>query len=242
MRPEHLAAFEFLQSAYALDSLADLEARFASVLREFGYDAFTCMQVGDHGRPLAPQLLCGTGSKEWDSHYWEYGYLSVDPCVGALFSKTTPYSWEDLKGVATSRGRRMFDEASEFGLRDGLVVPVHGAGGDLKAVRLLSREKGLDTSARPILHALSVLVAERSHTLVESWGDVDLSGPLTEREREVLRWIGEGKSDWDMGVILGISSNTVHFHVKNAMRKLAVHTRLQAWSKAMAYGWLFQAP
>ena len=242
MRSEHLAALEFLQTAYVIEDIKELEIRFASVLSGFGYGAFTCMQLGEPGRPLSPQLLCGTGSTDWDARYWEAGHLAHDPCVGALFTKTGAYSWGELRAGTVGRARQLFDEAGEFGLQDGLVVPVHGAAGDLKAVRLLSWETALDPSARPILHALSVILAERSHTLMEVRRDHQISAPLTEREREILRWVGEGKSDWDMGVILGISANTVHFHMKNAMRKLGVHTRLQAWSKAMAYGWLFNPP
>jgi DNA-binding CsgD family transcriptional regulator len=51
---------------------------------------------------------------------------------------------------------------------------------------------------------------------------------LTQREREILAWIAEGKSDWQIGQILNISSKTVNYHVENAKRKFAVATRIQA--------------
>jgi LuxR family transcriptional regulator, quorum-sensing system regulator SolR len=51
---------------------------------------------------------------------------------------------------------------------------------------------------------------------------------LTEREREILAWIAEGKSDASIGQILCISSKTVNYHVENAKRKFAVATRIQA--------------
>jgi len=242
MQPNYLAAFEFLQSAYTLRDLGQLETGFEQVIGGFGYRGFTCMQVGEHGKPLAPSLLCGRGHDEWDAHYWERQFLPHDPCVGALFTRPSPYTWADLRPGATGRALEMFNEASEFGLRNGMVVPVHGAGGDLRAVRLLSEEDDLDLAAQPTLHALRVILAERSHTLVEGARDYGTQTPLTAREREVLCWIGEGKSDWDMGVILGISENTVHFHVKNAMAKLGARTRLQAWSRAMAKGWLVNLP
>jgi DNA-binding CsgD family transcriptional regulator len=242
MEPNYLAAFEFLQTAYAVERLGELEAMFEKVAGGFGYRGFTCMQVAEHGRPLAPRLLCGRGHDAWDSHYWERGHLPHDPCVGAVFARASPFTWEECRTGATGRAKAMFDEAETFGLRNGMVVPVHGASGDLRAVRLLSEERGLEAAAGPTLHALSVILAERSHTLVEGAQDYRTRTPLTAREREVLCWIGEGKSDWDMGTILGISENTVHFHVKNAMAKLGARTRLQAWAKAMAMGWLVNPP
>ena len=43
-----------------------------------------------------------------------------------------------------------------------------------------------------------------------------------------MRWVLEGKSDRDIGGILGISPTTVHFHVEQIKRKLGVRTRQQA--------------
>ncbi|WOH75721.1 helix-turn-helix transcriptional regulator [Bradyrhizobium sp. NDS-1] len=55
---------------------------------------------------------------------------------------------------------------------------------------------------------------------------------LSARQKQCLLWVEEGKSSWEIGVILRISRNTVDFHIKNAMRKLEVTTRIQAAIKA----------
>ncbi|WP_247404934.1 MULTISPECIES: helix-turn-helix transcriptional regulator [unclassified Bradyrhizobium] len=47
---------------------------------------------------------------------------------------------------------------------------------------------------------------------------------LSKREKDCLRWVEEGKSSWEIGVILRVSENTVNFHLKNAMRKLERRT------------------
>lgn len=59
---------------------------------------------------------------------------------------------------------------------------------------------------------------------------------LTEREITCLKWIAEGKSDWQIGVILSISAKTVNYHVENAKRKLGVATRIQAVVVAIRSG------
>ncbi|WP_245508883.1 helix-turn-helix domain-containing protein [Bradyrhizobium nanningense] len=48
-----------------------------------------------------------------------------------------------------------------------------------------------------------------------------------------MRWVAEGKSSWEIGVILGISENTVNFHVENTMRKLGATSRIQAVATAI---------
>lgn len=55
---------------------------------------------------------------------------------------------------------------------------------------------------------------------------------LTERERDIMRWVVLGKTNWEIGQILGISENTVKFHLQNAMSKLNAVKRSQAAAKA----------
>jgi len=56
---------------------------------------------------------------------------------------------------------------------------------------------------------------------------------LSRREKECLSWTAQGKSSWDIGMILRISENTVNFHVKNAMRKLGSTNRIVAVVKSI---------
>ncbi len=50
------------------------------------------------------------------------------------------------------------------------------------------------------------------------------SSPLTDREREVLQLIAEGKTGKDIAGILFVSSTTIDTHRRNIMRKLGIHT------------------
>lgn len=59
---------------------------------------------------------------------------------------------------------------------------------------------------------------------------------LSPREKECILWVSRGKSSWDIGIILGISKNTVNFHIKNVMRKLDVASRTVAAMKAVGLG------
>jgi DNA-binding CsgD family transcriptional regulator len=58
---------------------------------------------------------------------------------------------------------------------------------------------------------------------------------LTRRESEVLRWIAEGKSNAEVGGILGLAPGTVKIHVQHVLAKLGVPSRSAA--AAMASGW-----
>ena len=59
-----------------------------------------------------------------------------------------------------------------------------------------------------------------------------LPDSLTPRERDVLRWVASGKTDRDIGAILGISARTVHKHLQHIYEKLGVETRTAAVMRA----------
>lgn len=62
------------------------------------------------------------------------------------------------------------------------------------------------------------------------------SGVLTGREKEILGWIKDGKSRWEISKILNISDNTVKFHLCNAMHKLGAGNKTQAVAMALTTG------
>ena len=57
---------------------------------------------------------------------------------------------------------------------------------------------------------------------------------LTDRERDAVAWVAEGKSDWEISVILGVSESTIRFHVDNARKKLGAVNRAQAVARLAA--------
>jgi DNA-binding CsgD family transcriptional regulator len=51
---------------------------------------------------------------------------------------------------------------------------------------------------------------------------------LTKRETEVLHWLGEGKRNAEIAVILGTTTRTVAKHLEHIFAKLEVETRAAA--------------
>jgi DNA-binding CsgD family transcriptional regulator len=51
---------------------------------------------------------------------------------------------------------------------------------------------------------------------------------LTPRQREVLHWVAQAKSNWQIGQILGCAEGTVKKHLQRIYRKLGVENRTAA--------------
>jgi DNA-binding NarL/FixJ family response regulator len=62
------------------------------------------------------------------------------------------------------------------------------------------------------------------------------------RELEVLRLIGRGKSNKEIGVLLNIAEDTVKRHVSSLLVKLRVHDRAQATSEGIRRGFIHLEP
>jgi DNA-binding CsgD family transcriptional regulator len=65
---------------------------------------------------------------------------------------------------------------------------------------------------------------------------VEMSVRLTEREAEVLRLLARGRTYAQAAAELGMSAHTAGTHVKNAYRKLDVHSAAAAVLQAVRLG------
>ncbi|MGH8078482.1 MAG: response regulator transcription factor, partial [Lysobacter sp.] len=70
---------------------------------------------------------------------------------------------------------------------------------------------------------------------VDAWSEAD---PLNERERQVLRLAGEGRSAGEIATQLNLSSGTVRNYLSEAIGKLGVGNRIEAYRLARQKGWL----
>jgi len=61
---------------------------------------------------------------------------------------------------------------------------------------------------------------------------------LTEREREVMRWTAEGKTAFEISIIIGLTERTVNFHIGRVLAKLGAINKTQAAVKAAVMGML----
>ena len=69
-------------------------------------------------------------------------------------------------------------------------------------------------------------------------GDGEGAHGVTERERQILLWMREGKSNQQIAEVLGISPLTVKNHVQKILRKLGASNRAQAVAEALSLGLL----
>jgi DNA-binding NarL/FixJ family response regulator len=95
----------------------------------------------------------------------------------------------------------------------------------LTEVESTATARGMTTLAARARRSLQQLGVPRPATPVR-----DGSGVLTARERDVLQAVAEGLPSGQIAARLGISRATVESHIRSAIRRLGVRTRIEAAS------------
>jgi DNA-binding CsgD family transcriptional regulator len=95
---------------------------------------------------------------------------------------------------------------------------------------------GLPQREKPKLGAFAVLQLIESRAVETQSKSPPKLPTLSQREIEVLSWTLEGKTAWEVSVILGITERTTNFHLGNAIQKLETDNKHSAVIKAMRLG------
>lgn len=174
----------------------------------------------------------------WLERYWEVGHYHHDPVVAHCTQHIVPVIWHELKPSADAQ--RVMDEASEFGLRYGVSMPVHSPQGDLGILSLaldrrLVAAREITLRAVPYVQMLAAYLHEAVRRVAAESGETT-TAVLTDREKECMRWVADGKTSWEISQLLRMSERTVNFHLNNAMIKLDVRNRQHAIARAVLRG------
>ena len=183
---------------------------------------------------ISSRILFQKFPPEWAARYNKQNYVFLDPVVQRLQTDRNLFSWTDAYNSCSSSNdvKRVGGEASEFGLVDGLVVPIQSVDGALAAFSFGGGRLELGEGDAAAFAFVTNFAAGRLLTLT-SRQKIDQCSRLTPRESDCLLWSAEGKTDWEISVILGISRSTVLKHMASAREKLGAMNRAHAVAIAM---------
>jgi DNA-binding CsgD family transcriptional regulator len=160
--------------------------------------------------------------------------------VRAGLGGVLPVDWSKLR-IEDPLVLKFLGEAQEFKIgRVGLSIPIRGKHGEFA---LFSATADMSTGEwdKQLRHLSRdlMLLAYQFHDWaikvegIENEISLDL---LTAREKDCLRWRSQGKTDWEISELIGISQSTVKFHLENARARLHATNTVHAVSKALAHG------
>ena len=232
-----ISLLELIHDSISCAKEEDLRELINKLRRLIPYDFAVCGtgKVSDGGAADSYNIINVSYPSEWLELYVLQGFAKIDPVVKENCANFRLQYWGDTYEKYDSSGL-FVSKAEDFGLSTGYTHGLRnfeGSEGSLFSFAGPSIEHHPRTEA-----ILRHLVPHLHQALVRITG-MDKKKPdpiLSLREKEVLNWIKQGKSTWDISVILGISRSTVNFHVNNVLQKLDAVSRAQAVAIAIEQG------
>lgn len=186
-----------------------------------------------------PQLI-STYPTGWTETYLQNHYQKIDPVIAEALTNLEPFEWGlGLSSKSLTRLQQEFlEEAAQFGIRCGFTIPIHDSRRPIAAVTFAADEPSqvfqrcIDCNKR-VLQLMAMYFHANACRKLLPQRIVD-GVSLSPREFECLEWAAQGKSAWDIGLLLNISRRTAAFHLDNVKTKFGVRTICQAVAKFAA--------
>ncbi len=180
-----------------------------------------------------------TASEDWRNLYVEKNFLRTDPIISSAKSLRRVTDWSEFKDLDGYHKIRSLGH--DHGVpTSGLILPVRGVNGEVVFMNISAdmTQSQWDEHKQKILGELH-LATVTLHDAVTKTPEIaqySIGSALTNREIEVLQWVAAGKTQQDIGDILGLAARTIETHIKSARLKLRALTTPQAIGRAIAKG------
>jgi DNA-binding CsgD family transcriptional regulator len=235
--------FEIIYKLISVRSTDDFDNCFSELQNLFLFDGSMCaLSDTDTLKNKNPLYLLRAlnFSTEFVERYAKELYYEKSSAFNAAMKQSKPCHWKSYwsyyKGKNTNSIKAL---ASNYGYKDGWVNTSSSYYHPSVAILAFAGQKvDSDRRTESIIECITPHVAESirgvCHSRISSLKN-NITYNLTEREFEILNWIKEGKSSWEISVILTCSERVVIWHANNIMRKLRAQNRPHAVAIAMRH-------
>lgn len=220
---------QFIDEAKQLTSFAELEASLHGASEALGFKYFALMHHVDD--PLVFNAAhVSNYPAAWVEMVAERKYWTDDPVAAACQRTLAGFAWSDLPQLLplSSQQLEILAGARQAGLGEGFTIPAN-IPGELSGSVSFGAELGKSLPHKSLAHAhyLGCFAYEAARRLAKANGVALASPSLTTRQFDCVIMIARGKSDFEAARELGLSPDTVHQHVKTAMKRFQVRSRAQ---------------
>jgi len=186
-----------------------------------------------------------TMSEDWMRYYVGRNLSQSDAHVLRVRAgKITPYFWGEsvISRLSSREEHDTASEAMEAGLRSSLCVPLTSPMDPFAPVAGISLGSSMDEGELkkvvqehgPTL--LSIAYLFHNASIRQIWQEQAGSKPLSQRERDCLQYLADGRRQDSIADLLGLARVTVEMHLRKARKKLRALTLSEAVAKALIFG------
>ena len=242
---------DFLKAIYESQNLEEVWDLHCRAMAEFGltrliygYTSYTT--PNSPTGPVEDSLFLSNHDPDYFARFIQSGLYSNSPMIRWAREFTGACGWGFVRTVIeelTPAERQVLDLNKEFGVTAGYTISFAEDTSRSKGVIAMAAAPG--TSQQELdemwqkhgreIEAMNNVV----HLKIISLPHDKVMPRLSDRQREVLEWVGDGKTNQDIALILGVKTATIEKHLRLAREKLGVETTAQAVLKASFQNQIF---
>ena len=236
-------AMALAETAFAATTAAAASAAFYA---EVGPLGATYQQTRVYRRPsqtltnathwAAGGVIARFAPDDWQgSPAFDYVCFECNPLLEPIRAGRTRYRFSEFAPRDQARFGPYWDALGQARIGEALCATSYGPRHAIASVHLGFADSQVCAEDAQAIQLGSLMLTERLMMLTDP-PETEAPEPvvLTPRERDAIAWVAEGKSDWEISVILGVSEATARWHVDNARRKLGAVNRAQAVARMAA--------
>lgn len=203
----------------------------------FGFDWFAAAALPEgENESFKSNVILTNWDPELIEAVSETGLMSKFHITAKLRDYSTPQHFRVAELSERAADTALRKLLREHGHLSTVFFPLHRAGGLAGYISFSGNRDDIGTAE---LMALSYICAHAHQPLERIAGKTsDDENPLSIREVQVLQRLAHGKAFARISEELGISVNTVNYHLRKAMHSLGSSTKIQAVSLAARKGWI----
>jgi DNA-binding CsgD family transcriptional regulator len=229
----------FVARCGAAGELAAMIADFRHTVARFGFAVSACGGWVGVGKQRTSRFFFIDWPQDWIDLYTAQNFFAHDFVVAEARVRLTPFAWEEVRAgrKLTTAEQNVYDAARRYGWREVFAVPIHGPFGYQALVTMAAKQLcPLSAAERAALQMMAFAIHDRCRTAAGAGDTGRQTHELSERERECLQWAAAGKTDAEIGKLIGVSAATAHFHIERAKKKLGVRSRAEAIARLVLRG------
>ena len=232
-------------------SVEDLWALHVDKMATFGFDRImygftrymTAQSLGDR----QDWVLLSTQTPEYMAVFFDEGLYFHAPMIKWAMVNDGACSWRWLLGMTrvddlTDSERRVLEFNRAMQVTAGYTISFRSLSARTKGAIALTAAPGITQDEVEQVwaqHGDEIMVMNNVMHLKLLTLPQSNARHLTKRQREVLQWVGDGKTTQDIATLLHLTPATVEKHLRLARESLGVETTAQAVLKAAFYNQMY---
>ncbi|MEO0486329.1 MAG: LuxR family transcriptional regulator [Pseudomonadota bacterium] len=243
---------DYLAEVTSAPTVEDLWDMHTEKMAEYGFDrilyGFTrYMTASSLGNPQDLVILTNHQSA-YISAFIEQGLYFHAPMVNWARNNDGAASWDVIRqmessGALTASERSVLEFNKKMDVVAGYTVSFKAVSARSKGAIALTAQRGMTQAQADDVWAEHgadiVLMNNVAHLKIITLPYSTGARSLTRRQREVLEWVGDGKTTQDIAMLMGLTVATVDKHLRLAREALDVDTTAQAVLKAAFQNQMF---